>query len=929
MVTTVTNYQIDTTGLTPEEQARFIGIDKRLNEAGWVIQNFKDMNPKASLGVAVREFRTNVGEVDYALFVDGKLCGIIEAKPDFVGQNITTVEDQNAGYVNGGSKYGDIENNGRFIYEATGVLTRFTDYLDIEFRSREVFSFHQPIELQRLLSEVKTSDDNDDTLRNRLKTDMPELDSAGFRKCQIVAINNLEQSFSENKPKALVQMATGSGKTYTAISEVYRLLKFANAKRVLFLVDTKQLGKQANQEFSAFIPKDDPRTFPELYQVSHLKTSVIPQDAKVCISTIQRMYSILKGEELEESDEENPLTDKSTDTVKDVIYNSEYPPEFFDFIIIDECHRSIYNVWQQVLHYFDAFQIGFTATPDTRTFAYFNQNVVSEYTHEQAVIDGVNVQGEIFRIKTKITEDGAIIESSEPLVKKRERKTRKERWEDNEDEIEYSGQQLDRNVVNKSQIRTVLQCYKDKLPSLFVGRYPNDKGEAAPKTLIFAKDDSHADDIVQICREVFGKGNEFCKKITYRTEENADSLLSDFRNAMNPRIAVTVNMIATGTDVKPLESLIFMRDVKSKNYFEQMMGRGTRTQSLENLKTVSPTALHDKDQFVLVDAVGVTESDKLDTRPLNRNPSESLKDLMTKIVTGSRDEDTLTTLAGRFASLFQVLTLGEQSEIKKLGNGVTLSETTDKLLKSFDRDFLGETFENDRSKVDEYIEEAVAPIYNPGFREFILKARKDHDQIIDTVNIDEVTSAEWKSNTIEQSNDLIEKFESFVDFHKNEIEALEIIYNQSYKDRPLLLGAVEDLHNELLENNINETNIWNAYFTIGKTKNKPVNVKLADLVQLVKFAYGQIDELTNYESAVRSKYRDWLFSKGSGYEMSNPAVSKWFELIRDFVATNINVSKDDLSEGVFAENGGLMGFYDQFGDNYENVVDELNYALAA
>ena len=364
----------------------------------------KQLNLFAGLGVAVREFPTSTGPVDYALFVDGTPVGVVEAKKDDAGETITDVETQSSRYASSKLKWVTRDYQIRFAYEATGKLTRFTDYADQKYRSRTVFSFHQPEELQRLLRQM-------DTVHNRMKR-FPSFDTTGFRSCQITAIENLERSFAANKPRALIQMATGAGKTFTAITAVYRLLKFTGVNRVLFLVDTKGLGEQAEREFLAYRPNDDNRSFSELYGVRRLKSSFIPSDAHVCISTIQRMYSILRGEEFDESTEEesfheNPSMDQQTP--KEVVYNAKYPPEFFDVIIIDECHHSIYNVWKQMLEYFDAFQIGLTATPDKRIFAYFDQNVVSEYSREMAIIDGVNAGEDIFLIETEVGKQGGTI----------------------------------------------------------------------------------------------------------------------------------------------------------------------------------------------------------------------------------------------------------------------------------------------------------------------------------------------------------------------------------------------------------------------------------------------------------------------------------------------------------------------------------------
>jgi type I restriction enzyme R subunit len=526
------------------------------------------------------------------------------------------------------------------------------------------------------------------SLRTRLH-DIPDLaesfsspggggrEGAGLRECQIVAINNLEQSFKDARPKALIQMATGSGKTYTAITFMYRLLKFAKAKRILFLVDTKNLGEQAEQEMMAFVPNDDNRKFTELYGVTRLKSSFIPADNQVYISTIQRMYSILKGTELDESAEEtNPNEFAGRDRLQPVspapvTYTEKVPIEFFDFIVIDECHRSIYNLWKQVLDYFDVFQIGLTATPDNRTFGYFNQNLVSDYGYEKAVIDGVLVPYNVFTIETKITKEGSKISMGEK-VDKRERLTRRKFWESVDEDLTYSGKQLDNDIVNPSTIRTIIRAMKDNLPAIFPDRI-SDGAFEVPKTLIFAKTDSHAEDIIEIVREEFAEENKFCKKITYKSAEDPKTVLSQFRNDYYPRIAVTVDMIATGTDIRPLEVLVFMRDVKSRSYYEQMKGRGTRTCSLEQLKaTGTPSAKFTKDHFVIIDAIGVEQSQKTDSRPLEKKPGMSLKDLLQNVAMGNTQEDILSTLANRLIRLDKQINEKEKAAFAEQANGQTI-----------------------------------------------------------------------------------------------------------------------------------------------------------------------------------------------------------------------------------------------------------------
>jgi type I restriction enzyme R subunit len=401
----------------PEQIARD-NIDRQLSACGWIVQSKSEINLNAGIGVAVREYGTAVGPADYVLFVEGKPVGVIEAKREEEGHNLTVHKGQAEDYATAKLRY---LNNEKlpFVYLSTGEVTALTDFRDPKPRGRNVFTFHRPETLRNWLKKTKS-------LRTALQ-DLNHLPEKGLRDCQIKAINNLEKSFKDNKPRALIQMATGSGKTFTAITSVYRLLKLKDdnnnnvVRRILFLVDTKNLGEQAEQEFMSYLPNDDNRKFTELYGVHRIKSKYIPDDNHVYISTIQRLYAVLKGQDLDESaEEENPNEKWQPKEVPPVEYNEKLPIEFFDFIFIDECHRSIYNLWMQVLDYFDAFQVGLTATPDARTYAYFKQNLVSEYSHEMAVADGVNVGYDVYLIDTKITQQGATLWKGE-YVEQRER----------------------------------------------------------------------------------------------------------------------------------------------------------------------------------------------------------------------------------------------------------------------------------------------------------------------------------------------------------------------------------------------------------------------------------------------------------------------------------------------------------------------------
>lgn len=916
---------------TPEAKSRII-IDKKLEETGYVLQDMKTLNPNAALGVAVREFPTESGPVDYLIFIDGKPVGVIEAKADDKGEVLLSVSEQAKRYIESGLKYCKTTFSLRFAYVATGVRTCFCDYND-DARTREVFSFHKPEKLAELLKDASS-------IRKRMKS-FPALDESNFRDCQIKAILNLEKSFRENRPRALIQMATGAGKTYTAISAVYRLLKYANVKRILFLVDTKNLGEQAEQEFRAYKPNDDARGFTDLYNVRRLNTSNIPQDANVCISTIQRMYSILRGEELDENNETVSLYEQggalSRQKAKEVVYNEKYPIEFFDIIVIDECHRSIYNVWKQVLDYFDAFLIGLTATPDKRTFGFFNENIVSEYTHEQAVIDGVNVgrQG-TYLIETEITSKGNTILKQQ--IEVRERLSRKKRWEQLDEDVQYNPSDLDEKVVNKSQIRNIIKAYKD---ALFTELFPHRK--EVPKTLIFAKSDSHADDIINIVREEFAEKDEFCKKITY-SAKNPQGVLSDFRNSYYPRIAVTVDMIATGTDVKPIECLIFMRDVRSKNYFEQMLGRATRILGADALQQVSPSAVEAKTGFIVVDAVGVTKSQKTTSRQLERKPSASLKALMMSVVLGDADEDTLTTLANRLLILERILTDKERKQLAKIEEK-PLKKVAEDLLNVYDVDVLEEKAREKfhiaeiDAPTDQQMEEvqkeliliATAPIFKPEFRDFVLEARKAHDQILDPT-LDVVTAKGFEEDLLENAEKIIATFHDFIEEHKNDITALSIIYNRSYKTRHLTYQMIEELYYALKQNPycLSQEKLWRAYgVKFGSKVHKRVESKLADIVSLVRFELGHTSELNLFSAEVALNFQKWVFTKQSGSVKFTKEQMDWLYMIRDHIATSVYIDKDDLEYVPFDAKGGLAKYYELFGTEYLNILNEMNYALAA
>jgi type I restriction enzyme R subunit len=920
----------------PEQIARD-NIDKQLIACGWVIQSIKQINLNAGVGVAVKEYSTDVGPADYVLFVEGKPCGVIEAKKKDEAFRLNVHEKQVEDYANAKLKHLNNEPL-PFVYISTGVITRFADFTDPKPRAREIFSFHKPETLRTWLKTNKS-------LRKRLH-DLPALPLEGLRDCQINAITNLETSFKQNRPKALIQMATGSGKTFTAITAIYRLLKYAKAKRVLFLVDTKNLGEQAEQEFMSFVPNDDNRKFTELYSVQRLKSSYIASDSQVCISTIQRLYSVLKGTELEESLEEENPNEKSWQPkeIPPIEYDPKMPIEFFDFIVIDECHRSIYNLWKQVLEYYDAFEIGLTATPDKRTIGYFDQNLVSEYSHEMAVADGVNVGYDVFIIDTKVTQQGATIWKGE-YVEHRERLSRKKRMELQDEDENYSKQQLDKEVVNPNQIRTIIKTLREQLPLIFKDRYDKNSVFEVPKTLIFAKTDSHANDIIDIVRAEFAEENKFCKKITYKTDEDPKSVLSQFRNDYYPRIAVTVDMVATGTDIKPLECLLFMRDVKSKNYFEQMKGRGTRIIDLDSLRKVTPTAKFTKDHFVIIDAIGVTKSLKTDSRPLEKKPGVPLKALLEAVAVGARDEELFTSLANRLTRLDKQITEKEKQQFIEIAGGKSVALVVKELLNAFNPDVL-EAIESQvritmagAAPLDiqtaiktniEQLQHEAAKVFNGDLNTYIENVRKAHEQKIDLANPDEVIHVGWDKDNLDKSKEVVADFTAWMQAHKDELTALQIFYNQPFRRRELTYKMIKEVLEKLLNEKptLAPVNVWRAYEALEQC-NGSVRNELTAIVSLIRKVSGLDTTLTAFDKTVDKNFQAWVFKKQAGATKFNEEQMQWLRMIKDYVVNSFHIDKDDFDLNPFNAQGGLGKMWQLFGDKTDDIINELNEALAA
>lgn len=905
----------------PEDVARS-AIDRRLALCGWVVQSRADMNLGAGLGVAIREFQTASGPVDYALFVGRRLCGVIEAKS--AGVTLSGFSDQAARYI------ADLPRNlvreegqVRFEYVASGSETLFRDHADPNPTSRSVFAFHRPETLERWLGEALT-------LRGRLGQ-MPPVITDGLRECQIDAVSALETSMAQNRPRALVQLATGAGKTFTACTLSYRLLAHAGFKRILFLADRANLVRQTRDEYLAYRPAGTGRSFSEIYNVQKLGSAGIDKDAQIVVATIQRVYSVLTGKHLDEDDEEQSSFEMSrAETERLVAYNPAIPIESFDLVVTDECHRSIYGTWRQVLEYFDAFVVGLTATPSLHTLGFFGKNLVAQYPYERSVVDGVNVGFEVFRIRTEIGERGSTVRAGYDLPV-RDKRTRVQRYENLTEDFSYTPDQIDRSVLVPNQIRTVLETYRDTLfTELFPGR------REVPKTLIFAKDDHHAEEIVGMVREVFGKGNDFARKITYRIDgADPEALIRAFRNDYNPRIAVTVDMIATGTDIKPLEVLIFLRDVKSELYFEQMKGRGARTIAPEKLQEVTPDA-EAKTRFVLIDAVGVTESLKSISQPLDRERAISFDKLVDEVAAGRRDDDAFATLAARLAALDRRIGDRDREAIVKATGGVDLAGMARRLLDAIDPDALAMRVpagapEPEQRKACEAVKDTAAAVFdNPALRRLLKEVKASTDIRIDTVSVDAVVSSGWDEG---KATDTVDRFKAFIEARRDELVALQILYRLPYAQRRLSYEAVDDLREALRRPPwlLEPIDIWRAYKRLAsdRVRGNPSNT-LADIVVLVRYALGQADTLEPLPSIVAGRFNLWLGREEKAGRAYTDDQRAWLMAIRDHLAVNIEIRTEDMMDAPeFSSRGGIVRARALFGTRLPALLDELTEALVA
>lgn len=912
-----------------------------LEASGWVLQDADRVDFAAGTGVAIREFMTPTGPVDYLLVAERKVVGSIEAKPE--GHTLASVETQTDRYNDGFTQLVEGRDVPRyadellFQYVSTGEETNFQSRRDPIVRPRDVFHFHRP---ETLAAWAQA----DESFRRRLRS-MPPVDPADLRDVQVEALRNLEASLADAKPKALAAITMGGGKTRFSVAEASRLLRHAGATRLLFLVDRVSLGVQARDEFLSYTDPQG-RRFGDDYVVEVARSNRIGSSTNVVICTIQRLYAILRGkpdEEFAEEMDEVSSFELGDDKPVEVGYNEHIPPEFFDLVFTDECHRSIYGRWGQVLDYFDAFLVGLTATPTPFTLAYFDENVIAEYSQEESVFDGVNVDQQLFRIRTKVGEEGATIEAGE-WVRVRDKLTRRIDTKQLEDEFIYEPEKLDRAVVNPSQIRTVVRAFKDLVTTQL---FP-DRAEV-PKTIFFCKHDDHAEDVLTIIREEFGRGIEFARKITYKAEGTVEQNVKDFRNDPQLRIAVTVEQIGTGTDVKPVECLVFMRMVGSRVLFNQMRGRAVRTIDNDTFWQVTPGAQEKgqtKEYSVLVDAIGITDEETAlaDARPVaDVKPSVPLNKLLNDIGMGIADDDTLRSTALRLTRLHGKLSDSEREEFARAAGGSRMTEIVEELRRAADEDFQLATAQEQSDSEEpseenlaaaraQLVEHAVAQLRRQEVRDKLESLQLQvTEQYIHLGGHDELLAATFVENPHEAKS-VIETWREFVESHHDEYVALKVYYAQPYRLRPTLKD-VKDLAAAISRPPLNLTpeKVWSAYEALDANRVRGHGGKLdADLVRLIRYTLEQDDALIPHEQVVNLHFDVWLTEQEGAGRKFSPAQLRWLTMFKDYVAESMTFDpSEDYDFPPFSLQGGATAAYELFGQELNDVVTELNEALAA
>ncbi len=835
--------------MLPEEKAR-LKIDRQLINAGWDVVSRHEYIPNSASAVKEALMQGNT-ESDYLLFVEDKAIAVVEAKKELNPLGIEVEKQAESYAVHPQSWYGLwFDNLIPLVYMANGNKIYYKNMLIPDIEYKELTEMHSPKKMLQMINMVSEYGA------------LPRLERRGLRDCQYEAELEFEKSFKAGNKKNLAVLATGSGKTYLACLASYRLLNYTSVNRILFLVDRNNLARQTESEFSLFDKTENRQTMSSLYQIKRLKKE---KDIKgdVVISTIQKLFSVLTGQALEESneDDEDERTNQDEEQESEEIIrlgnNLKLPPDYFQLIIVDECHRSIYGKWKAVLDYFSEAKIlGLTATPTPEAYSFFNNNIIEMYTYDDSVVDGVNVPARTYRIITDVTAHGGTIEAGTEIIETPRGKNEITTYTVTQP-IGYNPTQLDRSVINRDQIRKVLMAYKK---AIYTELYPEreQKWEYIPKTLIFAKDDNHATEIVDMAKEVFHDEFEnskmpenFVQKITYSSGDS-NGLIRDLRTEKDFRIAVTVTLVATGTDVKPLEVVLFMKDVQSDVLYTQMKGRGCRVISDDKLREVTPNA-DTKECYYIVDAVGVTEHEKnilhLVTIPDSGKRTLSLEQLLEHLAHNEVSDENLMLLRDYCATINRRYEndalFGRHLDYFITTYGFAPRTIANNINNAFSEGIMMEYISPSRDN-SMRMKLIYSLISNIPARKKLLEMQRGYYAI--TTDEDEVIYAGFSKET---AKTYIENFEKYLNENKDSVEALRIIYNS--EDTIITHTMLVELRDRLLSENrqYGIYQIWKNYKLLDSAGNvEELDIKtnvnaLTHLIQIVRYAYKRNQKLTS------------------------------------------------------------------------------------
>lgn len=895
-------------GASPENSewlTRKQRIDPMLRAAGWTIEPYDPDKPLSALdGCAIEEYPTDLGPADYALCRDGKILGVVEAKKLSLGpQNVLTqAERYSRGITGNGTRYRGF--GVPFLYATNGEVIWHHDIRHDRSRSRKVAGFHTPDALtERLTEDFEAAADR----LLRTPNDHPRL-----RPYQVEANAAVEAAIADRKRQMLVAMATGTGKTFTTVNQVYRVMKSGVGRRILFLVDRRALAAQAVRAFSSFEPEpglkfdkiyevysqrfqredfgDDEKFDPKVLPAPYLLDPQ-PGHAFVYVCTIQRMAINLFGRNAALD-----LGDEEIDEDADVL---DIPIHAFDLIIADECHRgytaSEVSVWRNTLEHFDAIKVGLTATPAAHTTAYF-KDVVYRYEYERAVREGYLVDYDVVTVKSNVRMSGIFLYEGE-IVRTVDPESGSTAMDQLEDERQFDATEVESKITSPDSNRKILAE---------VHKYALEHEQATgrlPKILIFAVNDlphtSHADQLVDTARDVFGLGDSFVAKITGRVDRPLQRI-REFRNRNEPGIVVTVDMLSTGVDIPDLEFIVFLRPVKSRILFEQMLGRGTR----------KGERFPDKDRFVVFDCFDGTliEYFRNATAITAQMPETEPKTIVEIIeeIWDNRDRDyNIRRLVKRLQRINKSMSAEARELFATHVPDGDLGKYAADLPTNLRRDFTA----------------AMALLRNPDFQRLLMDyPRAKRTFLISDETQDEVTS-EWLVRGADGKEykpaDYLAAFMEYVRQNPSKIAAIKILLD---RPRDWSTEALAELRDKLKD--------APQRFTIPnlqKAHEIQYQKALVDIISMVKHAAKEESPLLTAEERVKI-----AFAKIISAKQFTPDQGEWLARIRAHLVENLSIDQEDFDTlPVFTRFGGWGRANKAFQGQLSSLLREINEAVAA